>query len=100
MKTKYSLKVIAPDGEYKNEGDFETVDAAWRRADDMGSRWFFYPVCVVTGNSRQPRIVDLPHGMPSDWKGRTLKKLCAAFAADSEHVCDYVNGKIPFCILP
>jgi hypothetical protein len=103
MKTeKYALRVIAPDGEYKTEGFFETIEAAWSRAEDMGSRWYFYPVCIVTGAARtnKARIVAVPVGLPAEWIGRTVKHLAETFAADAEHVCDYCNGKSPLCLFP
>jgi hypothetical protein len=102
MITKYTLSCMAPDGATVREGEFETVEAAWRRASDMGSRWYFYPICMVTGLARgdKARIVAVPDGMPKDWIGRTVGTLAKACAADSEHACDYANGNCPFCIFP
>lgn len=95
---QYQLRCIAPDGEYKTEGeDFPSVESAWQRADDMGSRWFFYPVNVVTGKDR---IISVPHGMSQDWIGKSFRRLCRAFAAESEHVCDWINGKDQLGIYP
>ena len=97
-----ALHCLAPDGASVREGDFPGITAAWQRSADMGSRWYFYPAHIVTGPARsdRARILDTPHGMPSEWKGRTLGKLKKAFAADPEGACDYCNGLAPFCVLP
>lgn len=48
------LICMAFDGDYVTEGrGFDSVEAAWERADDMGSRWYFYPYCFVTTDSGQ-----------------------------------------------
>lgn len=91
------LRCIAPDGEFVTEGDFPSIEQAWERSNDMGSRWFFYPIHIVTGKDR---ILSVPHGMPKEWLGKSIKTLCRAFATHSEHACDYANGQIPFLILP
>lgn len=97
MKT-YQLKCIAPDGDFVTEGrDFPSIGSAWDRSSDMGSRWYFYPIHIVTGKRR---ILDVPHGMPKAWIGRNLNTLRSAIAADPEHACDYANGKCPFLIYP
>lgn len=97
-----ALHCLAPDGESKREGEFPNVKSAWERSSDMGSRWYFYPVHVVTGPARsdRARILSVPNGMHSLWEGKTLGKLKRAFAADPEHVADYCNGKTPLMLLP
>lgn len=46
------LICMAYTGDYVTEGrDFKDVETAWNRADNMGSRWFFYPFCFVTTDS-------------------------------------------------
>lgn len=95
------LVCIAPDGEYVTEGSNEPypdTDAAWRRSNDMGSRWYFYPIHVVV--SIGEIIADVPHGMSTLWEGRRLSSLRKAIASNSKHACDYINGKCPFDILP
>ena len=100
MKT-YALRCLAPDGEYITErDDFPTIETAWNRANDMGSRWFFYPVGVVTSTGPSAIIRDVPCGMPKEWIGKRFARLCAAFATDSQHACDYANGETPYCIYP
>src|SRR3990167_6581992 len=71
------------DGDYVTEGrDFADVDAAWDRAADMGSRWYFYPWCFVTSESGKT-IVAAPD-MLEHFVGRrvaTAKSVFAALAA-------------------
>lgn len=102
MKNKYTLRCIAPDGDAVREGEFETVEAAWNRAADMGSRWFFYPVSIITGtaDAKRARIVAVPDGMDASWIGRKLATLQKVFAANSQHICDWVNGKCPLDLMP
>jgi hypothetical protein len=97
MKKKFTLYCISPDGACVVEGDYGSVDAAWERSSDMGSRWYFYPVHVVTSGKT---IRGIPDGMDAAWKGRKLSTLCKAFAKDEQHVCDYVNGEAPLLLLP
>ncbi|MDO8705372.1 MAG: hypothetical protein Q7J84_10545 [Sulfuricaulis sp.] len=71
------------DGDYVTEGrDFADVDAAWCRASDMGSRWYFYPWCFVTSESGKT-IAAAPDGL-HHFEGRrvaTVQKVFAALAA-------------------
>jgi hypothetical protein len=92
-KSKYQLRCIAPDGEHVVERrNFPTVEDAWRRADDMGSRWIFYPVCVVTGLAK---VVAIPQGMTEYWVGRNFSTLCKAIAENPEDIVRWVHGEIP-----
>lgn len=106
MKTttrdKYALVCMATDGEYVREGTFPDIESAWSWAGDMGSRWFFYPVCLVTGlaRSNKAKIAAVPDGMPEAWIGKTLHTLGLAFQQEEEHVCDYVNGQCPLMLFP
>ena len=73
MKSNIHLRCLAFDGEYVTErSDFESIEAAWQRAEDMGSRWFFFPIGVVTGKTK---ILDVPRGMDKGWIGKHLKTL-------------------------
>ena len=100
MKTIYKLRCIAPDGESVNASrfDFDTVEAAWEEAGDMGSRWFFYPISVVTTSSQRAArsiIRGVPDGMGKHWIGRQFGTLCKAIAENASEVCDWINGEAP-----
>jgi hypothetical protein len=108
-QNRYTLLCFAPDGASVREGQWDTIQAVWERASDMGSRWFFYPICVVagaaghkpfSGDARRARIVDVPHGMPREWVGKTVGKLSDTLKANAQHAADYCNGRCPLEILP
>mgnify|MGYP001560570993 CR=1 FL=1 len=79
---KYKLAVIAPDGEYKTEGEFSTIEEAWDRNNDMGSRWFFYPFRVVVAGS----VVRSTPEHSEEYVGRKLSTFCkaVAFSCDTD----------------
>jgi hypothetical protein len=85
------LICIAPDGEFVKEGNFDTTEDAWNRAEDMGSRWFFYPIHVVVG-AKGKRIVDISYGMDKGWVGKNLSTLCKALANESDETREWWNG--------
>lgn len=98
MKT---LLCIAPDGDFQKEGSFKTIEEAWERCSDMGSRWFFYPINIVATKAGANGIIaDIPDGMAKDWIGKKVKTLIAAIKSEPDHSLDYANGKTPFCIYP
>lgn len=95
------LMCFAPDGARVREGNFESIDDAWSRAHDMGSRWYFYPIRVVASDNKElSKIQDVPHGMCKEWIGYSLKKLSQALKMHEQLACDYLNGLAPFYILP
>lgn len=47
----YRLIMLAPDGEHVCEGWFPTIEACFERAENMGSRWFFYPFALVVDDN-------------------------------------------------
>ena len=50
MPMTYNVTVIATDGDHRTEGEFADIADAWEYISDMGSRWFFYPIHVVSNN--------------------------------------------------
>lgn len=97
MKHSVTLRCLAPDGAAIREGEFPSVESAWNRAQDMGSRWFFYPVSIITGpaTSDRARIIDTPRELRA-FKGKTLGTLRAYFAARPDMVAAWLNGEAPF----
>lgn len=68
------------DGDYVTEGrDFADVDAAWSRASDMGSRWFFYPFHFVTSESGKT-IIAAPEYL-KHFEGRRVVTVARIFSA-------------------
>jgi len=76
------LIVMAFNGEYKMEqGGFKTVDDAWARSNDMGSRWYFYPFHFVVSASGKT-IIDAPELL--EWtKGRRVNTVQRIFEKHS-----------------
>lgn len=67
------------DGDYVNEGpEFGTAEEAWEHADDMGSRWIFYPFSFILTESGKS-IKDAPDGL-TQFIGKRLKSVCRTFA--------------------
>ena len=77
---KYTLRCFAIDGESVREGEFPTKQAAWDRSNDMGSRWFFYPVHFVFGPKR---CVAAPDEF-AECEGMTVPEISAHLAANQE----------------
>ena len=78
----YKLICMTFDGEYKTETNrgelFPSVDAAWEYANDMGSRWFFYPFCFVVSASGKA-VVDAPEFLLSGLKGKRVSTVVKLF---------------------
>ncbi len=64
MAGKKSLICMAFDGDYVTErlAKFDTISDAWKHAEGMGSKWFFYPFCFVTG-SENKMVIDAPKNL-------------------------------------
>lgn len=78
----FSALVMSFDGETKPErGPFESIESAWQHLSDMGSKWYFYPFCFVTTESRKT-IVAAPDLLK--WtEGRRVASVARMFAAAS-----------------
>ncbi len=68
------------DGEYQVERPtFKTVEGAWEYANELGSKWFFYPFHFVVTDS-----LLTVKGAPNPWlthlQGKRLKTVVALFA--------------------
>jgi len=51
---------FATDGNFVTDNERETVEEVWQAVNDMGSRWFFYPIpCVIKSgaNLKRGRII-------------------------------------------
>ena len=94
-KPCYQLICISSDGDTKQEGrDFTSIDAAWQRNEDMGSRWFFFPMRVIAGPTGK-RIVSVPTGMDKLWINHSVAKLCKAIKRNSDDILKWLDGEIP-----
>ena len=70
----YKLLCFAPDGEFITERDpdnedglFKTVDDVWDAAANLGSKWYFYPLCFAADENN--RIVEAPDALQWELNG-------------------------------
>jgi hypothetical protein len=56
----YRLVNVAPDGAFTTDGPFDTIEDTWEFCDNMGSRWYFYPMPFVALDGTL-EIVDVPN---------------------------------------
>jgi hypothetical protein len=78
---KYQVICMSFDGEYKRESaKHETVEDAWEYANDLGSKWYFYPFYfVVSGNT----IKDAPDEL-QNLIGKRISTAARIFKTHSE----------------
>jgi hypothetical protein len=91
----YTAIAFAPDGDYITEGHFESIESAWDRINDWGSRWYFYPFTFVTTDypSKTSRIVDacdFPY--LSDMKHKSIKTVSQFIEKNGQELCDILNA--------
>lgn len=97
----YNLIVMAFDGEVQLERvGFKTVEEAWEHANNMGSRWYFYPFHFVTTASSKTiveacgsldelngkRLKTVVDSCLSGMNGKRLKTVRALFKELSEQL--------------
>ena len=58
---------------------FETVDQAWEYANDLGSKWYFYPFCFIVSDSGQT-IKDASYPLDC-FIGKRVKTVSGLFAS-------------------
>jgi hypothetical protein len=73
----------------------ETVEQAWDRCNNLGSKWFFYPICFVIvdhgysiyhlNKRKQQRIIDTPH-MLGLLQGKSVKTAMSFIAENGDFV--------------
>jgi hypothetical protein len=82
---KCKLICMGFDGDHVTEGEFNSVNEAWERSEDMGSRWFFYPFHFVLTEAGTT-IKDSPVGL--NWltgkRLSTVKKIFSELAKDPD----------------
>lgn len=81
------LILMSFDGEYQTEKPkFPTAQKAWEYADNLGSKWFFYPFAFVVDNNVKT-IVDTPNGLEYmiDW---LVSDVVAEFAETNNSITD------------
>jgi hypothetical protein len=69
------------DGETKKEGSFESIDDAWEHANNMGSKWYFYPFSFV---SKGKTVVSTPDPLMAIYENRRISTIKKEFKRVSE----------------
>lgn len=78
----YQLIVMTFDGNYKTEPpEFENTDDAWTYANNLGSKWYFYPFRFVVNQAGE--IADAPEPM-RHLEGMTVQDVASHFREISE----------------
>lgn len=89
----YQIIVLTPDGDYTRDGaQCETIAEAQETAAEFGSKWYFYPFHVITGESRtdKARVMSACEGL-EEFEGRTLKSVCEHMEANAEYFNDVLQ---------
>lgn len=101
MKRTYKAVLFHPEGDHVT--DFEqrkNIDQVWDELNNMGSRWFFYPLYFVASNKN--RIVDTPEGMEFlKYKSvQTVRNYLAERWQDNkEEICEVINEGGPIGLI-
>ena len=95
MKTKYCAILFHPSGDYVTDFQRETIDEIWEEVADMGSRWIFYPIVMITNGTS---IVSTCEG--AEWLNRKRIKTVVSFLEKewetrAEKICDGLNNGTP-----
>lgn len=79
----YKLLCMSFDGDSQLEREtFDNIQDVWEYANDMGSRWFFYPfrfAVTASGNT----VADSPDGL-EQFNGKRVKTVQRIFKTTSE----------------
>lgn len=88
---RYKAILFAPNGDWVTDfRDTESIDEVWERIEDMGSKWFFFPIRMVIRDNGSvttdnQRIVQAPEVF--DWaKGHTIRIIGREIAANPEWI--------------
>ena len=85
----YSLCCFSFDGDYVIEGaPFRSIRDAWKRCNEMGSRWFFYPIPIVI-SQESSLIVDCCDEIQklADLRGKSVEEF-KGFLSDWQPVIE------------
>jgi len=75
----YKAVLISIDGQdYVTDfHNSKSIEDVWDSINDMGSRWYFYPIPLVVKNNKTKtinnRIADIPIDFPVEFKGKAIK---------------------------
>jgi len=75
---------------------FKTLEELWSYADDLGSKWFFYPFYFAVTNSGKtvieaPSNLEFMNGMKVTTVSRMFKETCEKEAAKDADINEFLN---------
>jgi hypothetical protein len=90
---KYKAVLFAPDGvDHVSDFSRNTIQEVEAELNDMGSRWFFYPIaCIVTDDSRvlcQKRILSVNDNF-NEFAGKTIKTFVRWIKNNQDEIAFY-----------
>jgi hypothetical protein len=85
----FLLACISTDGKemvverniFSEDKTFSTIEEAWERNDDMGSRWVFYPFRFVV-NADEKTIASVPEDFSHSYVGSSIQEVMDYFAQE------------------
>lgn len=81
-KRQYKLICMGFDGDYVTDAYCDSIDSAWEKSNDLGSKWYFYPFHFVLTPSGKS-IASTPTGL-EHMKGKRLSTIQSLFKSLSE----------------
>lgn len=81
--------VMSFDGDTQLERpEFKTIEEAWYYANDLGSKWYFYPfVFIVTNSGKTIKDATCPLEFLINCKIKTVERRFSEIALTEEAVC-------------
>lgn len=91
----YKATLFHPEGDSVTDFRRDTKEEVWNEVANMGSRWIFYPIVVVT---TEQTVVDAPAGLKFfiGKRVKTLRKfLQREWDTRKDEICDMINADAP-----
>jgi len=91
----YHATLFHPDGDFVTDFYRDDKQEIWECVADMGSKWVFYPIIVITTDKA---IVDTTDDM-KHWNHKHIKTfhnyLKKRWEEDAQTSCDHINNGYP-----
>jgi hypothetical protein len=92
--TKYSALLISPDGEDYvtdfNELHCKSIDDVWEHVNNLGSKWYYYPIIFVIKakafHNINDRIIAVPDGLPIELIHKSIKTAMQWIANNQDYI--------------
>jgi hypothetical protein len=87
--------LVALDGAHQIDArNCDTIQECWEEIDDMGSRWFFYPVCfVMNENTKKISGTPEPNFIFKRCKGMTMAEAKEYVKKNAEEIVSLFNAQ-------